>query len=662
MRLLLLTMAVMPVLTACAVAAPHTFSAINSERAEFTSLPSDHRFEDRQINRSNVSQLVEAWRFRSDEEALMNELRAAAQSTPLLLPEAAGAALVYCTAFDKVIALDPATGEQRWRFNPHTQEQLQRGAENGRAHRCRGVNYLEESRVGVGEHCRHRLFLATADRQLWALDALSGKPCENFANAGRQPLPGSEQPLGQVSSSSPVAVAGDRVVVGSAVVDFELAQAPRGTVASYDSLSGELLWQFDPLQGQPHSGGANVWAGISVDIDHRLVFLPTGAPSPDYYGAARPGDNRHANSLVALELDSGQLRWAFQHVHHDLWDFDSPAQPILFNWPDSKMPVPAVLQLTKQGYLFIFNRLTGEPLWPIHERPVPPSTLAQEQASATQPIPIAPPPLIEPNLTPESAWGITPLDRWHCRRQVETIGNLGLFTPPALQPTLMYPGSLGGANWGGGALVDGHRLLVNVNNVAFAGQLFKATVQQLESRRDHPANGEVMQVVMHGSGYGMQVQALTSFLGTPCNRPPWGQLVAVDLTAGTIEWRRPLGSVHEMAPLPLPFELHWGTPNLGGGIATDGGLFFIAAAMDRTLRAFDSGSGELLWSQQLPVDATATPLSYRYRGRQYIVVNAGGHMMFNRPRGDYLIAYTLPDHSLTGDATDSSATTPQRDR
>jgi len=640
---ILLLLVLTPTLAACATQAVSTLLPRDNSSTALTVLPSNHAFEDKQINRSNVGELVEAWRFRSGEDQLMNELRTAAQSTPLLLPEVAGAALVYCTAFDQVIALDPANGEPRWRFNPHSEAQLREGADRGRAHRCRGVSYLEEQRVDKGQTCRHRLFLATSNRALWALDALTGEPCKSFGNAGQRPLPGSDQPIGQVSSSSPVAVAADRIVVGSAVVDFELAQAPRGTVASYDSHSGELLWQFDPLQGQPHSGGANVWAGITIDKAHQLIFLPTGAPSPDYYGGARLGDNRHANSLVALDLISGEVRWAFQHVHHDLWDFDSPAQPILFEWPAGKENIPAVLQLTKQGYLFLFNRLTGEPLWPVHERPVPPSTLAEEQTSPTQPIPIAPPPLIEPNLTPQNAWGITPIDRWHCRKQVEKIANLGLFTPPALEPTLMYPGSLGGANWGGGALVDGHRLLVNINNVAFSGQLFEPTEEQSLAPRDHPANGEAMRVVMRGSGYGMEVKAITSFLGTPCNRPPWGQLLSVDLTAGTIEWRQPLGSVHEMAPINLPFKLNWGTPNLGGGIATEGGLFFIAAAMDRTLRAFDTDSGELLWSQQLPVDGTATPLSYHYRGRQYIVINAGGHMMFNRPRGDYIIAYALPD-------------------
>lgn len=640
-------LALLPTLAACSTPTPQPLPARSQAPAELTTLPSDHRFLATQINRSNVSQLTTAWQYRSGEAELMNELRASAQSTPLLLPEAAGAALVYCTAFDKVIALDPATGSERWRHSPHSDAQLRRGAEQGRAHRCRGVSYLEDLRTPAQAHCRHRLFTATADRQLLALDALDGQPCAGFGNAGQQPLPGSEQPLGLVGSSSPVAVAGDRLIVGSSVVDFQLSRAPRGIVAAYEAHSGVLLWQFDPLQGQPDSGGANVWAPISVDVPNRLVLLPTGAPSPDYYGGARHGDNRHANSLVALDLDSGAVRWAFQHVHHDLWDFDSPAQPILFDWPNGDTTLPAVVQLTKQGYLFIFNRLTGEPLWPIHERPVPPSTVAGEQTSATQPIPIAPPPLIEPNLTPENAWGMTPIDRWDCRKKVEKTANLGLFTPPALEPTLMYPGSLGGANWGGGALIDGHRLLVNINNVAFSGQLFKPTQQERAAPRDHPTNGEAMRVVMAGSGYGMQVQAITSFLGVPCNAPPWGQLVSVDLTAGTIDWRRPLGSAHELAPLPLPFQLDWGTPNLGGGIATEGGLFFIAAAMDRTLRAFHSDSGDLLWSYRLPVDATATPLSYHYRGRQYIVVNAGGHMMFNRPRGDHLIAFALPDSALT---------------
>jgi quinoprotein glucose dehydrogenase len=276
---------------------------------------------------------------------------------------------------------------------------------------------------------------------------------------------------------------------------------------------------------------------------------------------------------------------------------------------------------------------------------VPPSQIAGEWTAPTQPKPIAPPPLIDPSLIPENAWGLTPWDRGHCARQLAALDNLGLFTPTGEKLTLMYPGSLGGANWGGGALLgDSGILLVNVNNVAFTGRLIPTPQGAVaEQKQDHPATGHRMQVTMAGTPYTIEIGNLQSFLGIPCNAPPWGKLVAVDLERGTILWDSALGSIHEMGPFPLPFHIEWGTPNLGGGIATAGGLFFIGATMDRQIRAFDVASGETLWQYTLPVDATATPMTYEYRGRQYVVINAGGHNMFQRGYGDYLYAFALPE-------------------
>jgi len=441
-------------------------------------------------------------------------------------------------------------------------------------------------------------------------------------------------------------VANGVVVVGSSVIDFARIKTPRGTVNAYDALSGALRWQFDPLLGITRSGGANVWAPMSVDEEHGLIFLPTSAPSPDYYGIHRSGNNLYANSVVALEIATGKVRWHFQHVRHDLWDYDTPAQPILFNWSKDGQSVPALAQLTKQGFVFVFNRLSGEPLWEITEQPVPPSLVKGEQAAATQPKPIAPPPLLDPHLTPAQAWGLTGWDRADCARQIEELVNLGYFTPLSEKLTLMYPGSLGGANWGGGALVaDSGVLLVNINNVPFTGRLIPTVenVPQSESKKDHPGAGQRMQVTMQGTGYTVDIGALQSSLGIPCNKPPWGKVVAVDLVRGRINWEVALGSVHELGPMAAPFQINLGTPNLGGGIATAGGLYFIGATMDRLIRAFETASGDVAWDFELPVDATATPMTYIYEGRQYVVINAGGHHMFNRGYGDYLYAFALPD-------------------
>ena len=595
-----------------------------------------------QINRDNVAELDVAWTHRSGDMARYgNEMeKTSTQSTPILLPAAAGESLVYCTPFNRVIALDPGSGKQRWQFDP----QIDRRGD--RPFRCRGVSYTEDKSIPTGQACRHRLYLGTHDRKLWAIDANDGKPCEQFGTGGQVLLYGAEGYVpGDVSNSSAPVVANGVVVMGSTVIDFVRSTTPRGTVKAFDSSSGAPLWQFDPLQGYPKSGSANVWAPMSVDEDNGLLFLPTSAASPDYYGVDRPGDGLYANSIVAVDLQSGAVRWYFQHVRHDLWDYDTPAQPILFTWNKNGARIPALAQLTKQGFIFVFNRLTGQPLWEITEQPVPPSQIPGEHTAPTQPKPIAPPQLVNPFLMPSDAWGLTPWDRGNCKKQLASLHNLGLFTPTSETLTLMYPGSLGGPNWGGGALLaDSGMLLVNVNNVAFTGRLIPTpkNIDPQSRKRDHPAAGHRMQVTMDGTPYNIEIGSLQSPLGIPCNPPPWGKLVAVDLQRGTIAWETALGSVHEMGPITAPFDIEWGTPNLGGGIATSGGLFFIGATMDRRIRAFDVTTGDTLWQHTLPVDATATPMTYTYRGRQYVVINAGGHHMFGRGYGDYLYAFALP--------------------
>ncbi len=410
------------------------------------------------ISRDNVSELAVAWIHRSgDVERYGDEMaKTSTQSTPVLLPEAAGESLVYCTPFNRVIALDPGSGAKRWEFDP----QIDRRGD--RPFRCRGVSYATAQSTPVTEHCHHRIYLGTHDRNLWAIDAGDGKPCRDFGEAGRVPLYSNEAGYtpGDVSNSSAPVVANGVVVVGSTVIDFARAQTPRGTVMAFDSDSGKALWRFDPLLGHPGSGSANVWAPISVDPENGLLYLPTSAASPDYYGVGRPGNNLYANSVVALDLRSGALRWHFQHVRHDLWDYDTPAQPILFDWNRRGETIPALAQLTKQGFIFVFNRLTGEPLWEITEQPVPPSSIAGEHTALTQPKPIAPPPLLDSFLMPEDAWGLTFWDRGDCARQLAELNNLGLFTPNSEQLSLMYPGSLGGPNWGGGALLGDTGMLL----------------------------------------------------------------------------------------------------------------------------------------------------------------------------------------------------------
>lgn len=592
------------------------------------------------ITPANVTRLERAWVHRNGDMAAASgqPSSVSAQSTPILLPRAAGEHLVYCTPFNRVIALDPATGAERWSYDP----QVPRTSE--RPYRCRGVAYAEVPQAEPNGACRHRIYTATNDRRLIALDARDGRPCDGFGQRGTVTLAEHERDgLERVGTSSAPIVGNGVVVVGSSVIDFAYAEAPRGLIAAFDAATGAPRWTFDPLAGVGGTGAGNAWAPLALDADRGLVFVPTGAPSPDYYGGLRPGNNEHANSVVALELATGGVAWAFQFVHHDLWDYDTPAQPVLFDWraPDGGH-VPALAQVTKQGFVFVLDRRNGRPLLPVEEHAVPASTIPGEQASPTQPFPIESLRLLPTRLQPRDAWGVAFWDRARCRKTIAALRNEGLFTPLAEQPTLLFPGSLGGANWGGGAYSPRHqRLIVNLNAAPFVAQLLPGA--GIESKQDHPVAGQkTMHVTMQGTPYTLAVGPLLSPFGMPCTAPPWGKLVAIDLAQGKVAWEAPLGSVHEMGPVPLPWHVNWGTPNLGGGLATDGGLYFIGATMDRQFRAFDVRDGRELWSYDLPVDATATPMSYTYQGRQYVLINAGGHAMYNRGTGDHLIAFALP--------------------
>jgi quinoprotein glucose dehydrogenase len=599
------------------------------------------------VTPENVRSLEIAWVHHSGD---VSDGTGAIASTSAyeLTPILVDATLYLCTPFNRVIALDPETGAERWSYDPGID--LAMSYPNQLV--CRGVStWLDPERLDGP--CRRRIFTATNDARLIALDAATGTPCADFGDGGQVDLArgvGERRYAGEYQVTSPPAIVGDRVVVGSAVADNARIEAPSGVVRAFDARSGALRWAWDPVPDSYRAksrspagyalGSANVWAPMSVDVARGLLFVPTGNTSPDYYGGHRDAIETYASSLVALSGATGEVVWHFQTVHHDLWDYDVPAQPTLFELLRGDRAIPAVVQATKMGHLFVLDRSSGAPLFPVEERPVPGGGAAGEALSPTQPFPVKPPPLARRGLAPDNAWGVTPFDRGACRDRIASLRSEGIFTPPSLEGSVMYPGNAGGSNWGGVA-VDPERqiLLANVMDVPWVVTLIP-TAEYERERRAHPG---VEISPQRGTPFAMRRELLLSPLGVPCNAPPWGTLVAVDLASGEIRWQVPLGSIRDLAPLPLPIRV--GVPNIGGPLVTASGLVFVAATFDDYLRAFDVETGEELWKGRLPAGGQATPMTYRTRdgGRQYVVIAAGGHGRAGTRLGDALVAFALPD-------------------
>ena len=494
---------------------------------------------------------------------------------------------------------------------------------------------------------------------LFALNAATGVPCSDFAS-------GSSVDLGigvariegrrmHLKHTAPPTIIGDLVVVGSTILDGNHADAPSGVVRGFDARTGALRWAWEPLvgvgdtlaDGEPVKlGAANTWATITADEERDLLFVPTGSPSPDHYGGLRPGDNRYANSLVALRGSTGEVVWHFQMVHHDLWDYDLPSPPALITLERDGEDIPAVVQTTKMGYVFVFHRETGVPLFPIEEIPVPRSDVPGEVVSPTQPVPTLPRSLVPHGLKPEDVWGLTPFDRAACRAKIERHRSDGMYAPPSVRGTIANPGFIGGMEWGGVGFDPSTGLLItNTNRLAMVATLIPRAVADSSSA---PAEGAKFSIAPQtGAPYAAKREPLLSPLGIPCTPPPWGVLHAVDMRSGEIEWEVPLGKITDVTKVPSPGR--WGSPNLGGPLIT-GGLIFIGATMDRRFRAFDLTTGEVVWTTKLPASAQSSPMTYRARpgGRQYVVINAGGHDGIQSSLGDYVIAYALPSTVAPG--------------
>ncbi len=606
------------------------------------------------IRPDNVVDLRRAWTYRhGDVSDGHGEIPSgtAFENTPILVD----GTLYFCTPFNRVIALDPVTGVEQWVYDPEIDL-----ADGRYANQliCRGVTAWLDETASREASCRRTIFTATNDARLIALDATTGEVCEGFGSHGELSLgaaAGEQKWQGEYQMTSPPVVVGDVVVVGSAISDNGRIDAPSGVVRGFDTRSGKLRWAwdlappgFDYEKGLVSDAGyalgtPNVWAPMSVDETRGLIFVPTGNAAPDYYHGERRDMNFYGSSVVALRGETGEVVWHFQTVHNDLWDFDVPAQPTLTNVEISGETRAALVQATKMGLLFVLDRETGEPLLEVAERAVPTAgAVPDEVISPTQPFP-ATPILIRDHISPEDAWGVTPWDRGKCRDLISSLRFDGMYTPPSIQGSVMFPGNAGGSNWGGIA-VDPKRqvALIRSSDLPWVVRLIPRADFELERAAD-PNHEYGPQL---GTPYAMRRDMMVSPIGLPCIAPPWGTLSAVDLRTGEIRWQVPHGSIRDLAPVPVP--LTWGVPGLGGPIVTDTGVVLIAAAMDDYLRAFDVETGEELWKGRLPAGGQATPISYRVEfedgaRRQYVLIAAGGHARAGSRLGDYLVAFAIEE-------------------
>ncbi|HEY6902216.1 MAG TPA: PQQ-binding-like beta-propeller repeat protein, partial [Puia sp.] len=501
-----------------------------------------------------------------------------------------------------------------------------------------------------------RIFVGTIDGRLIAIDAATGKAAEDFGKAGTVNLR-EDAGEGEIGETSAPTIVGDLVILGSALGDNQRVNYPPGLIRAYSVKTGALVWTWNPIPQDPadsaydtwkgprahQTGGANAWATLSADVARDLVFVPTTCPSPDYYGGERLGKNMNANSLVALRASTGKLVWRFQVVHHDIWDFDIAAQPIVMELEKDGKKIPAVVVGTKMGFIYVLNRETGVSLFPIEERPVAASTIAGEEAWPTQPFPVLPKPLGLQGLSKADAWGLTPEDKAEAEKRIGGFRYEGPFTPPSFEGSIMAPGNVGGINWSGMCYNPKTGMLyTNINRVAAVIRMLpRDKVDEVERQDATVMRAETGRQV--GTPYVMKRDYLfkADERGMVMQtKPPWGTLVAIDLHTGAQKWEVPLG--HMLDLKRWPEARNWGSINFGGAIVTGGNLIFVAASRDNTFRAFDSRTGAVLWEQELPAGGHATPMTYSLDGKQYVVIAAGGHGRLKTRLGDYVVAYALP--------------------
>ncbi|NND69543.1 MAG: pyrroloquinoline quinone-dependent dehydrogenase [Halioglobus sp.] len=608
------------------------------------------------IHAGNLDELQPTWSWHSG-EIYDGTGEAAVTGGFELTPILAQGLLYLCTPYNRVLALDPATGAEHWRYDPEI-DLAQRYANQLT---CRGVTFWQDDKSPRQDACASRIFTATNDARLIALDAATGAPCADFGVAGEVATSqdaGEQRYVGVYQHTSPPTIVRNTVVVGGSVSDGEGTRAPSGVVRGFDARTGELRWSqdlappgVDRSELATSSAGnvlatPNVWAPMIGDDALGLVYAPTGNPLPDYFRNRDLDLSHYGSSLVAIEAATGDIAWHYQFVHRDFWDFDTPAQPTLFSLQRDGESIPAVAQPTKMGFVFILDRRNGEPLFPVEERAVPQNpAFADLQTSPTQPYPLLPEPVADTVIDADEQLGVFFIDSIACRRDLGKMRYDGMYTPVSPQWTLVYPGNAGGTNWGGLAIDENSQtMLVNASNLAWQVRL----VPREEYATFREANPDADNLEQSGTAWALARKPWLSALGIPCSPQPWGQLTAIDLGTGKHLWQSTLGTTRDLSPVPI--GLATGTPTLGGPLVSAGGLTFIGATADNYLRAFDTATGAELWRGRLPAPAIATPMSYIVRSddgseRQYVVIAAGGNGRLPGKLSDTLVAFALPDRS-----------------
>lgn len=593
-----------------------------------------------EITPQNVANLEHAWTYHTNVASGMGF-----EATPLMVKDT----LYVCTANNVVHAINPETGTDTWIFDPKT--------DTPPTSACRGVAYYKvENKTG---HCADRIIFATSDARLMAIDTQDGKPCRDFGTNGSVDL---KHRMGEVDkgyyfvSSAPAIVRG-KAVVGGWVLDGQYVGEPSGVIRAFDAVTGEFAWAWDmdkpdfhdePPEGETYSRGtANSWGPMSGDEELSMVYLPTGNSTPDYWGAHRSeGSEKYSSSVIALDAETGHAVWHFQTAHHDVWDYDVSAQPTLVDLEIDGEQVPALIQATKRGEVFLLDRRNGNLLADVEERPVPQGPAEGDWLSSTQPFSVGMPSFDDTVLTEQQMWGLSSLDQLWCRIKFKQARYEGPMTPPGVKPTITYPSYLGGINWGGVSVdTDRNLMVANWSRVANYTQLIpreKVPHLQISTSGGIHVGEPVPQM---GTPFALETFAFLSPLGVPCTSPPFGKIGVVDLDSRELIWEKPLGTGADSGPFEIPTKLPipMGVPNAGGSLTTRSGLIFIGATQEKALRAFHTETGKLLWKHRLPAGGHASPMSFLSpeSGDQFIVIAAGGSAPLHSGAADTLVAFRL---------------------